>query len=604
MRPDDGLKGSEASPLQPGEDDVMDGSIREVMARLESLERRVARLESRSVVEDAESGIREPAPRAAGQAALAPSGPAPAPAIPHPGGPLWHLTGRTLLVLAGAFLLRSLTDAGTLAPRAGLTLGLLYAATWFVLAARDAHRGRRREATWHGITAAFIGYPLICETTVSLDLLSPQSAAACLLLMTALGLGVALRWRLRAVAWAVSLATLGSLAVLYAATPARMLFAVLVLVAGGGTLWLAYVWRLFGIRWPAAILADLIVLRAVNAALRAAGEADPGGAELAAARLLILLFMTVYLGSIATWTLLKRRDISIFGMVQAAAVILIGLGGSIRLARTYGIEVEPLGWAALAAAAGAYAVAFAFVARHLGRGRNFHFYAWVALALVLAGSGLALADRWVTFLWAALALGSAALGERHDRATLRYQAAAYLAGTVLGLGLPGMVRACFIGPAGEIGAVATGGLAAAMIVPAACYAVFVAGQRGRDRRLLQRLAPRALAAVLAIGAAACLAVDLVTRLVGSGDAIAGTAVRSGILAASAIAVAATSRSRHLGELGSLTVPLLVAGGVKLVAQDLWTGQAVSIFLGFAFFGTALLLAPRLRQAASPAGAID
>src|SRR5262245_17912642 len=84
------------------------------------------------------------------EAAWGPS-PAPGPAeaeVAEPAGvgpqaarrpvPVLALAGRVLLALAGAYLIRTLSDAGVLSLRSGAALGLAYALAWTLMADRAA----------------------------------------------------------------------------------------------------------------------------------------------------------------------------------------------------------------------------------------------------------------------------------------------------------------------------------------------------------------------------------------------------------------------------------------------------------------------------------
>ncbi len=55
---------------------------------------------------------------------------------------LLTLVGRTFVVLGGAYLLRALTESGTLPVTVGVTLGFAYAAIWLVAADRTASAER------------------------------------------------------------------------------------------------------------------------------------------------------------------------------------------------------------------------------------------------------------------------------------------------------------------------------------------------------------------------------------------------------------------------------------------------------------------------------
>src|SRR3954449_1241477 len=65
------------------------------------------------------------------------------------------LTGRAVLILGGAFLLRAATETA-LNPRIGIALGLAYAIVWIAAAAIAAKNGRRTPAIFHTAAAAVI----------------------------------------------------------------------------------------------------------------------------------------------------------------------------------------------------------------------------------------------------------------------------------------------------------------------------------------------------------------------------------------------------------------------------------------------------------------
>src|SRR5580765_5659375 len=74
-------------------------------------------------------------------------------ALPQQGDVLNALTqvGRSCLVLGGAFLIRAMTDSGTLPRSIGAALGLSYALLWIVLADRAAGRGRSSSGAFLGV---------------------------------------------------------------------------------------------------------------------------------------------------------------------------------------------------------------------------------------------------------------------------------------------------------------------------------------------------------------------------------------------------------------------------------------------------------------------
>src|SRR5664280_2914712 len=129
---------------------------------------------------------------AALEGAAAPKSPRPVPVPPAepvpatsaaPESPLSSyaaLAGKCLFVLAGAFLVRALTDSGTLPRGAGVALGLAYAMTWLVVADRTGRNGSAAAATaataW-GVTALVIACPLVWEASKRFNVVPPAGAA-------------------------------------------------------------------------------------------------------------------------------------------------------------------------------------------------------------------------------------------------------------------------------------------------------------------------------------------------------------------------------------------------------------------------------------------
>jgi len=117
------------------------------------------------------------------EAAMGTSAPSAArPALPVPDLPevpgilesptsLLPVLGRALLGLAGAYLLRALTEAGTFTPRMGVAIGLVYAMLWLVWAARTPP-GRRLETTLHGLTSVLVLSPLLFEAAARFHAIS------------------------------------------------------------------------------------------------------------------------------------------------------------------------------------------------------------------------------------------------------------------------------------------------------------------------------------------------------------------------------------------------------------------------------------------------
>jgi len=229
-------------------------------ARIEALEEEVRRLAGR--VDRLEVGAGALSTTAVAQSPVLLS-PRPAndavsegPSVTQPAQGIVALGGRTILALAGAYLVRALTDAGILSPLAGVALGLVYAVLWYVQADRAGTRNEPLSASFHGLAAGLIAYPLLWETSTQLRILDPASALVALVGIFAAGSAVAARHRLGFVAWLGTGLALGTVAALLVETR-ELLAAILALLVVAATVEaLAFRELWLGLRWPTALVLD------------------------------------------------------------------------------------------------------------------------------------------------------------------------------------------------------------------------------------------------------------------------------------------------------------------------------------------------------------
>jgi hypothetical protein len=513
--------------------------------------------------------------------------------------PVLTALGRTLLVLGGAFLLRALTDTGALPQGVGVALGLVYAVVFIALSDRSGAKGSVLSASFHGVSAVLIAYPLLWETTTKLGLLSPDAGGAALALVTGMALLVAWRRHLHFLAWAFTLAAVVTILALYYGTRAMELYAALLLLLGAVTTWLGYGRKWHVMRWFVAIPTNALVLRLCFLVAHPEGPRPPyEHLSVSAVQILAVCLVVVYMGSFCYRTLARQRSVKFFEVVQSALALLAGYGGAVRIAQANGSAKALLGWSALAAAAACYPVAFAFVRQRIGRGRNFFYFAWLALIFVFLGSPIVVGKALLAPSWCLLAGASSLLGGHFDRVTLRIHSAVYLTAAAWFSGLLSTSFQVFAGPAKSAGSFPSAVGLMTLGVTVACYVVLVMTQMGRDVPALRRV-PRLVLVSLAVMGVGSLAVILLIRVLGQagGDSQMATVavVRTGILALSAVALAITARGKHLAEMGWLVYPVLVIGGIKLLVEDLRHGSPTTLFLGFALFGVALIAAPRLRH---------
>jgi predicted membrane protein DUF2339 len=501
------------------------------------------------------------------------------------------LAGRTFMIFAGAYLLRALVDSGALPTAVGVAGGVAYALAWLGGAARVASRQALAALAYGGAGIA-IGYPLVWEATTRFRLLDPVASALVLALVTAVALAVAWRASLHLLAWAATLASLAASAILLVQTGEVAPYAGFLVALGVATLWLGYDRDWFGPRWPAAVAADLAVLGVTSRALSDTGLERPAVALTTQGVLL-----GGYLATIAARTLLRGRNVVPFEVAQTPAALAVGLGGAVAVARLSGAGGLALGSVALGLGAASYAVAFAFIDRRQGRGRNFYFYTSLGLVLTLTGAAVLLPPAALGAVWSVLAIASAWIGWRFSRVALTLHGVLYLTAAAVASGLLSVVEHALVGSAGatwpSLGATGWTVLLASAICLAIPGAV---SDVGVPMGHVPRLALGLLLVVLAGGVTLALVTPHIAGMPG-GACDAGTlaTVRTAVVSLAVIALALARRTRRALELGWLLYPVLVAGGLKLLAEDLRYSRASTLFVALALYGGALIVAPRLAR---------
>jgi len=579
--------------------------LEDLQARLEELSRELREVHRRLDVLEAREASSSAATRAAAPdgGVGSDSSPAPRPERRAPTAPartVIALVGRTLVILGGAYLFRALADRELIPPLIGAVAGMAYAMWWLIEIDRTMRRGERLSALFYGLGAVMIAYPLIWETTVRFEILTPSVAAVALILFFALGLAVAWRRALSEVAWSVTLLTAGTaIGLLFATHDFLPLTAALLSMALAVEV-LAFRDRWLGLRWPAALGLDLAVVMLASAAVGPEPPRAGFAAALPAGAISFgLAIPLLYLASIGARTLLHQRLITPFEVFQAAAALLAGLSGAVRVIGFAGSDPTAIGAAIVLLGAVCYAAAFASIDRRSGRGRNFYSYTTFAALLVLAGSYMLLAGSALALTWSTLALVAVGLGGWFNRITLRFHGAVYVVAAAV---VAGLVASAFDGlfaaPTNPWRPLTALGICAGL-VGAACYGILLATPTRADAPWFESL-PRAIIAALVAWSAAGIAGGLLggplAAAFGGTEEVAFLAAgRTAVLAVLAVAFAWAGRRWSLQELTWLVYPILVGGGLKLLWEDLRYGQPITMFLALALYGGALIATPRLMR---------
>ncbi|HYL78559.1 MAG TPA: hypothetical protein VEU96_30490 [Bryobacteraceae bacterium] len=523
--------------------------LEELMQAVDDLRRRVQALENRAIAEPSTA------------TPLLGSGPHAAEVPADLSTGVLAGLGRLLLGIAGAYLLRAVTEAALLPQLAGTLIGLLYACAWLLSSVRIASHNRI-VIVLQGLTASLIAGPLLWESTVRFHTLSPAGAAAALALFVALGQLVAWRRDLSLIAGVTALAGSASAIALIVATLDPVPFAIALSLAAALVEYGACRDRALGLRWIIALAADFCAFLLMYLVARPHGLPE-GYAPIPsiAVTAIPVALVAIYFASTVTRTLIRRLPIAWFEVGQVVAVVALAIAAVMRV--THGIMA--VGLASLVAGAACYLVSFTSLARRPAIGRNFHSYATFGLILTAVGGALVFLDGIQAALWTTLGLAATWLGWRRQGYTLRLHGAAYLVATSL-LSAP------------------LGALAAA-----AGYAITL--QRRQNQEWRARVAPAILAALL------CWSIIRLTS--GMFNRTYAGAGRTALIVAAALALAWCGRRWNLAELVWVLYPWMAFGAVKLVTEDFLQGRSETLFLSLFLYGGTLIVLPRVLRRAKP-----
>ncbi len=554
-------------------------SLEALAGEIRDLQRRVSALEQR-----------------AGAAPAAPETAPPEPLVSSDALPdtaaLLPLCGKALLGLAAAYLLRALAEMRVLPVPAGVNAGVLYALAWLVLAARVPANERAR-AGIYALTSVMIVVPLLWEARMRFQAAPSWVVAGLLTFWSVFGLGVSWRKNVSVVAWITVLAGVLSSSVLLVATHDLLPFtlALLALAAAGEISACLEHW--LDERWVAATAANIAVVLLTYITTRPGGMPEtyapvPAGAVIG----MQIALAVIYLSSMAVRTLVRGFLITGFEVVQCVLAFAIAITGALRAAQGHFSALLAISLFCLAAGAGCYFASFAFMERKGRRDANFHTYALFALLLVSTGTVLMLRGLPMAALLAALATAAAWTGRRAGRVTLSWHAAAYLvlAGILTGVIVTNFRR--FLLGSGDNMAgppPLAAWLTAAAAVAAYWLAVLAHGsdEGGWNRRV----------AVGFLGLTAAWSVAGIAAGLAPGGEFAATAL-TGILTVIAVALAYLNGRVQASEALAGAYVFMAVATYKLLVQDLPDGRALTIVASLLFYGTALVVLPRVSRKAA------
>jgi len=498
------------------------------------------------------------------------------------------LVGRSLLVLAGAFLFRALTERGVFSPAVGVAMGLAYAAVWVLVAASAARKKSPASAGFFAACSAVIAGPLLFEAATSFGVLSPTAAAVALVGVTSAGLYVSVRWRLRAPAWVFTIACVVTAAAVATARPPGEAATAVVVLLGVATLWFARDLGWIGLQWLTAFTADLAVFRLTTIATVAGdSSAQVGSVPPTFAATIQAVLLIGYVGTFVVRSLRGKAPIGVFEFAQTAAVWVVGWGGALRLADANGWPTGVLAFLALACGVAAYACAFGAVDRKQGRNVAFYYLSSLGLGLVLVGMP-AFAGAATAVVWASLAVAAAAVGSRWDRVTLRVHAAILVGAAWVAAGVASNA-VVDLGGDGMAAGTSRAEAVVVVILTLLTTAVVIIGRRSRSAGWVHRL-PLAFLLLVSAAAIAAAIVEAVVAVLPPGSAFGNGTVALSMVT---VGLALLARRWGIAEAGWLVYPFLLLTGLRMIAREFLSGQTLVLVIALAAYGFALIVSTKM-----------
>jgi hypothetical protein len=515
------------------------------------------------------------------------------PPVETPSGAV-PILGKAVLGVAGAYLLRAIAESSTVPKLPVLFIAIAYACFWMVWAVR-IHAASRFASTTYAVTSALILSPLLWESTVRFQVLSPAIAAAVTVAFVVLTIALAWRKDLQLIQWVATLASVIAALALIIETHELVPLTAALLAVALVTEAAACLEHSLTLRAVPALAADfavwlLVFILAADSIPE--GYSPASGATIAA---LCFLLLAIYGASIGVRSFALRHPITIFEIGQAVVAFALASYGVLRA--THGSIAQPLGAVFMLLAAACYwGSLFRFSEDNQVRNRRVS-ATWAA-ALLLAGSFLLFpANLQIPFLCAAA--GAATLVyTRTRKLSLGMHASFYLAAATIASTLPAYAADAL---AKSVPGIPEWRVWIVALTAALCYGVGASTEQDQGNRRLLWVTPAALVGFT--GAALAIA------------AIVGLSSRHLELAASSLSVIRTvvicAVALTLGLLGSfqkrielvwLAYAAVALGTLKLLVEDLRFGNAASLVVSLVFYGLILILLPRVTKRRESVGA--
>jgi len=504
-----------------------------------------------------------------------------------PGGTV-PVLGKAVLGIAGAYLLRALAESGNIPKLPVLFVAIVYAVLWMVWAVRTYVASRFAGITY-AVTSALILSPLLWESTVRFQVLSPALAAVVMVAYLVLTLDLAWQRDLQLIPWIATLVTVGTALALIIATHELAPLTAALLVVALATEVAACLGHRLTLRAVPALAADFAVWLIVY--VLASSESVPEGYHPVAAATIVALclsLLAIYGGSIAVRSFVMRRPITFFEVGQGVLAFVLAAYGTMRASQNS--AAMALGVFFLLLAAVCYWGALSRFAEE-AQARNRRVSAAWAAALFLGGSFLVFPANLRVPILCLAAAAAAFVYSRTAKLSLGLHASFYLVAAAAVSPLPGYAANAL---AGAVPAAPEWSVWVVVISAAVCYAAGSGAHNDQGKRRLLWVMPAALVGF----AGAALAVAALGWLFAGRMELSASrlsVVRTIVNCALALVLGFLGSRWKRSELGWVAYAAVAFGTLKLLFEDLRFGNAASLVLSLLFYGLVLILLPRLTR---------
>lgn len=558
--------------------DSIASALEQLSDQLQALEHRVAALERRPE--------KSPEPQLAApiERSLPPATWRGFPSVETPSG-IVTVVGKAVLGIAGAYLLRALAESPNVPKLPVLLVAILYASFWMVWAVRTAAASRFASLTY-AITSALILSPMLWESTVRFQVLSPAFASVVLVAFVVLAVSLAWQRDLQLIPWVATLATVITAVALIIESRELVPLTAALLAVALTTEIAACLGHRLSLRAIPALAADFAVwllIYILTSETLPEGYRPASSLTLAA---LSLALLAIYGGSIAVRSFALRHRLTVFEIGQGILAFVLASYGALRA--THNPAASALGILFLLLAAACY---WGTLSRFVddAHTRNRRVSATWAAALLLGGAFLFFsANLQLPFLCAA-AVAATFLYTRTAKLSLGLHASFYLAAAAAVSPLP---IYAWNAMAGTVPSAPDWRLSLVALSALVCYLVGSHHCEDQPKRRLLWIVPAVLAGFTA---AALVVVAVAAGVTGrlALDASRLSVIRTIVNCALALTLGFVGSRWHRIELGWVAYAAVAVGTLKLLFEDLRFGNPASMVVSLLFYGLVLILLPRL-----------